>query len=649
MKKLFVLLALAAIVGETVALAAIQVPAVDAGGEGIITIITASVKAGNGKQSLVISDNSLSHFFSVETQQSIKNAVAAAAALANINKSNFDYEFDIKANAEVVDGPSGGAAVAVAVLSEYTGKKIRRDIAVSGAISPEGILSKVGGIAAKAEAAGKQEIRVFVVPAGQSVQDDVDLSVTALEKYGMQVVEARTLEQVAEYAFTPEASSVAQANITVPELQLQKVVLNNAGQLKPIAQDAISSVAEKLAAMGKTPLAATANKSVQLARKLLENNYVYSAANEAFVTLVTLRGVEYANYSKEKLEEKLLGVEGKLNASEKIVVTDVNLEWVVSSQLRQHWAKTKLSEARKSLGSDKLHDAAQAIATAGLWQEASQSFNAIALNQKGRKPLDANKSKEIAAEKIAAAENDTTEAGDPEARFHLDAAKAEFASGDYETAAVDAGFASAFASAINENSEKLPSEAMQGTPDANESTRYKTAWAQYYFAHGVYNKQEWKRTGDASYAINALKLYSLAREFDEIMLQLASGNGSAVQSTPAPQNNEANQPQISVVVTEVPQQGIDKNILYAAIAVIAVAIALLLLALRAGGQRQLGKSATAREFERKLDRLDELLVEGKISEENYSRLRGKYEAILEKLSEALENEEETAQAKKKKR
>ncbi|MCS7139342.1 MAG: hypothetical protein N3F04_01070 [Candidatus Nezhaarchaeota archaeon] len=107
----------------------------------------------------------------IELQEAAEVAFKAAQKFTNIDASDLDLMLTIIGNESVyvVDGPSAGAAVAVLVSSLLLNMPIRSDVVITGTISENGVIGKVGGILYKAEAAARAGAKIFLVPLGQSV------------------------------------------------------------------------------------------------------------------------------------------------------------------------------------------------------------------------------------------------------------------------------------------------------------------------------------------------------------------------------------------------------------------------------------------------------------------------------------------------
>ena len=133
------------------ALTTMYAPAVDANGQGMLTTIEARAIPGNGNVYIDIEP-----YISVDTQQSARTASRVAARLAGVDVSAYDLLYKVVANAEIIDGPSGGAVLTVLAYSEFTGRKPRQDLTITGTIEPDGSIGKISGVMEKAKAASAQ-------------------------------------------------------------------------------------------------------------------------------------------------------------------------------------------------------------------------------------------------------------------------------------------------------------------------------------------------------------------------------------------------------------------------------------------------------------------------------------------------------------
>ena len=120
---------------------------------------------------------------------------------------------------QAVDGPSAGAATAVAVLAALENRRIKPDVYITGTIQENGSIGEVGGVYYKTEAAAKRGAKLMLVPKGQSKvlmwkpvtrrigwfvwttyePVEIDLNKWSQEQgWGIEVREVSTIEEVME-------------------------------------------------------------------------------------------------------------------------------------------------------------------------------------------------------------------------------------------------------------------------------------------------------------------------------------------------------------------------------------------------------------------------------------------------------------------
>jgi ATP-dependent Lon protease len=78
--------------------------------------------------------------------------------------SEYDVHLHVPAGAVPKDGPSAGVAICMALISAFTGRPMRQDIAMTGEISLHGRVLPVGGLREKILAAIRSEISIVLVP-----------------------------------------------------------------------------------------------------------------------------------------------------------------------------------------------------------------------------------------------------------------------------------------------------------------------------------------------------------------------------------------------------------------------------------------------------------------------------------------------------
>lgn len=73
------------------------------------------------------------------------------------------------------DGPSAGVTIATALASELSGRRVRRDIAMTGEITLHGRVLPIGGLREKTAAAYKTGVKNCTIPKeNERDLDDID-------------------------------------------------------------------------------------------------------------------------------------------------------------------------------------------------------------------------------------------------------------------------------------------------------------------------------------------------------------------------------------------------------------------------------------------------------------------------------------------
>ena len=156
-----------------------NLPAVDAAGNGVATILSVEAVPGSGR-TLTDIENLL---FWADTQQSIRMARFVANNISNKNVNTHDLIYTIKANASLIGGPSAGAAITIATIFALRREKPREDIMITGTINHDGSIGPVSAILEKAKASKQAGANIFLVPLLQS-RDVVYETTEHCEKFG---------------------------------------------------------------------------------------------------------------------------------------------------------------------------------------------------------------------------------------------------------------------------------------------------------------------------------------------------------------------------------------------------------------------------------------------------------------------------------
>lgn len=143
--------------------ASAPIVAVSQTGEGTIGQVTVRIRPGTGK---VLLDTN--PFIETSTQISATTARNVAEEVTGVSLRDKDVIYTFSISGTYLGGPSAGAAMTAATIAAIRNASIRRDIAITGSIRPDGRIGRVGGVVEKAMTAGEHGMETFLVPAGQS-------------------------------------------------------------------------------------------------------------------------------------------------------------------------------------------------------------------------------------------------------------------------------------------------------------------------------------------------------------------------------------------------------------------------------------------------------------------------------------------------
>jgi hypothetical protein len=126
-------------------------------------------------------------------------ATASAAAVATLASALDPAKVDVSYRVTgPIDGPSGGAMLTVGTLAGLRGDTLRRDTTMTGTISPDGSVGRVGGIPAKIRAASEAGYTKVLLPTA-NLRASGEPSTTDMVAYGTSLgLEIRGVDTVAE-------------------------------------------------------------------------------------------------------------------------------------------------------------------------------------------------------------------------------------------------------------------------------------------------------------------------------------------------------------------------------------------------------------------------------------------------------------------
>jgi ATP-dependent Lon protease len=126
-------------------------------------------------------------------KDSVFNAASVLRRIAAIDVSNYDLHVNVVGGG-LIDGPSAGLAVVMAMMSAIQRRPLRQDIALTGEVSIQGKVRQVGGIPEKLYGARQAGMRKVVIPA-ENASDAGDAP------RGLEVIRASTVDEVLGHLF----------------------------------------------------------------------------------------------------------------------------------------------------------------------------------------------------------------------------------------------------------------------------------------------------------------------------------------------------------------------------------------------------------------------------------------------------------------
>lgn len=121
-------------------------------------------------------------------KDSVFNAASVIRQVAGIDVGTYDIHVNVIGGG-LIDGPSAGLAVVLAMLSAVQRRPLRQDVAVTGEVSIQGKIKQVGGIPEKIYGAKQAGMRKVIIP--EENRTDVPTDVR-----GIEIVTASAVEEV---------------------------------------------------------------------------------------------------------------------------------------------------------------------------------------------------------------------------------------------------------------------------------------------------------------------------------------------------------------------------------------------------------------------------------------------------------------------
>lgn len=358
--------------------AQIKLIAVTPEGQGTDANLNIHIRDGSGKIWSAIDS-----LVGTSTQNTEKVAVEL---LANYSKNhlNYDYLFEIKSPARLVDGPSAGLPITLALIKMIQNKPLPTYVSGTGTIASNGDIGKVGSVLEKTKYASEIGIKVFFVPRTEleAVVNEnneikkVNLSEYAYNKYNIRVIGISNIKEALNYDLENYENINLNFNFDVKEELLynppESVLKYNLDEFKNYIKEYQKETELNLELVNNLlnntdikdndlitqlfSLMSEAKESINLGKTANEKNYLYSAANHLFLANISL------NLIKDILENPNILTDNKIIDSKTLVLKETvidyegipctNYEWYIGSQERYLWAQNKINDILTTPGID---------------------------------------------------------------------------------------------------------------------------------------------------------------------------------------------------------------------------------------------------------------------------------------------------------
>ncbi len=319
MRKIMVALIVLALAMPALALkdqewAEVYAPAVAQTDEGMVgSLSTMRVRVEPGSGHVFVDTFPLTE---IDMQSSARMAASVACSVANKSLNSYDFFVVVRGEAQMIGGTSAGGAMTVAMVSALNGLKLRKDVMMTGTISPDGSIGPVSGIPQKMEAAKEGGAKVFLLPKGQANYSYMETSarqigpivITSqkpaemnLIDYGKELgVVVKEISDVREAVreFTGERIERQSAG-TIDDSEYQQLMETHARELEAEAKGGYASAQRANSSSTEGYLEESRNRIVN-GQNFMSRGKYYSAASSFFESIIYSSYV--SNYEKYRTD-----------------------------------------------------------------------------------------------------------------------------------------------------------------------------------------------------------------------------------------------------------------------------------------------------------------------------------------------------------
>jgi len=387
----------------------IYLPAVeetDYGYEGVLATLKVEIKEGTGH--VYVDTWPLTK---IDTQVSARIAKTVACDLLYLDCSEYDFYYTIRSDAQIVGGPSGGAAMTIATLASLLDLEIDNNVLITGTINPDGSIGPVGGILEKAKAASKKG-RIFLIPYGEdyverekvkkisvgpitieeSEPERIKVSEYAKKHWNLSVIEIKTIQEAFKYFTGYELKE--------PELEFRKTekyqkvmkkladeLIERAEKLKEECESKLNN--SKISYSFYNQILEVCGSNLEDAMKNYDKENYYSAASIAFSKAISYKyGIKLIEFLESEdgkfyLRDYLRSIEKNIF---EINASNIELYAIIEERLAE--VREKLDEGWKNYYNENYISslnyasfADERLYTASLWMKYANEFPSYIKNE----------------------------------------------------------------------------------------------------------------------------------------------------------------------------------------------------------------------------------------------------------------------------
>lgn len=480
--------------------------------------------------------SSISPKIGVSTQESEEEAVKYAFESTGIDREACDVFFRMEGNfgANSVDGPSAGAAMAIAVRAALMNKSIRQDVVMTGTISKDGSIGDIGGVIEKSIGVSGSGVKYFLVPS-LKVHEAMMTSSLGNER-GFYTIEVRNVSAAEEilysdYSATFQPKFMPESRPAPKNLSIIKMD-PDLGRFVLVAKRIVDSLDAEVRDSGENMRKTEEGErlyryfSEEIAKyyRILSMGYPYTSANAAFLLSID------AHYAKlgargADLDERAETVQKCVYGIVPSKKTRQNFQWATGGDLRGIWSKNKLNQTMENRIAQGGYTTLRELFFSDSWCGISKELYSQA-EDVGGKAINESALASLADRKLSIAKEtfETSAKPDYDSLWHLENGMDANTSKQYAAAIYEATYAKTMQDIVDSGAENLTTECEKLSEGGRTSL-----WGKIYFGQGMYLLAEAKENGVPP--IDAYRILRYSLELDKATAEMEAVLDSGSQQS----------------------------------------------------------------------------------------------------------------------